>query len=92
MSVFRSGKNIFVQIIDDTSGRVLASASSLTKAFKEQSSRGSNKEGAKIVGEMIAERAREKSIEKVVFDRNGNLFHGRVKALADAARAKGLSF
>ena len=89
MSVYRSTKNIYVQLIDDVKGVTRCSASSLDKAFEGD---GGNKEGAKKVGEMIAKIALEKGIETVVFDRGGYLYHGKVKALADAAREAGLKF
>jgi len=90
LCVFRSNKNISVQIIDDTSGITLAAASSLDKDFDLDN--GSNKEAAKKVGEVIAKRALEKGIENVAFDRGGFLYHGRVKELADGARSAGLKF
>ena len=89
LNVFRSETNIYAQVIDDVNGVTLASASSLEKEF---SGRGSNKEGAKLVGQMVAARAREKGIENVVFDRGGYLYHGRVKELAEGAREGGLVF
>ncbi|MDB4285594.1 50S ribosomal protein L18 [bacterium] len=92
MSVFRSSRHIYVQIVDDTTGRTLTSASSLTKDFREKGGKGEGIEAAKVVGAVIAEKAQENKIEKVVFDRNGYLYHGRIKALADAAREKGLKF
>jgi len=92
MSVFRSNKHIYVQIVDDTKGRVLASASSQSKEFSGQTARSAGVEGAKIVGELIADKAMAKEIGQVVFDRAGYIYHGRVKALADAAREKGLKF
>ena len=92
MCVHRSDRHIYVQIIDDTTGKVLVSASSLSKEFKAQGLKGSGVPAAKAVGALIASRAGEKSIEKVVFDRSGFIYHGRVKALADAAREKGLKF
>ena len=91
MSVFRSLRNIGVQIIDDASGRTLAAASTCEKSFSDRKAAG-NIEGAKRIGSMIAERAKSAGIESVVFDRNGCIYHGRVKALADAAREKGLKF
>lgn len=91
MSVFRSLKHISVQIVDDSKSQTIASASSCEGAFKGKKRLG-NVETAKAIGEMIAERAKQKGIERVVFDRNGCLYHGRVKALADAARQKGLKF
>ncbi|MDD6669518.1 MAG: 50S ribosomal protein L18 [Candidatus Limisoma sp.] len=87
MTVFRSNKSIYVQLVDDTKGVTLASASS--KAVDAQ---GKKSEIAAKVGELIAERAKAAGIESVVFDRNGYLFHGRVKSLADAARNAGLKF
>ncbi|MCL1983465.1 MAG: 50S ribosomal protein L18 [Clostridiales bacterium] len=92
MCVYRSLKNISVQIIDDTHGNTLAAASSLDKELKAKMPHGGNKEAAKAVGEEIAKRALEKGIEKVAFDRGGFLYHGRVKELADGARAAGLKF
>ena len=92
LSVFRSAKNISVQIIDDRAGKTLASASSLEKSFKESGAKGSDVSAAQKVGELIAERAKQAGVEDVVFDRGGYIFHGRVKALADAAREGGLKF
>ena len=88
LCVFRSNKNISAQIIDDENGITLASASSLTLKLEN----GGNIEAAKKVGEMIAEEAKKAGISKVVFDRGGYLYHGRVAALAEAARNKGLEF
>lgn len=91
MSVYRSNAQISVQVIDDNNAVTLVSASSLCKAVAEQ--KGINKtDQAKIVGKLIAEKAKSAGIENVVFDRNGYLYHGRVKALADAAREGGLNF
>ena len=90
LNVFRSNQNIFAQIIDDTKGTTLVSASSIDKDLKLAN--GSNIEAATKVGELIAKRAKEAKIKKVVFDRGGYLYHGRVKALADAARENGLEF
>jgi len=90
MCVFRSLKNISVQLIDDVNGHTLAAASSLDKDLKV--SNGGNKEAAKAVGEAIAKKALAKGIETVAFDRGGFLFHGRVKELADGARSAGLKF
>ena len=90
LNVFRSNQNIFAQIIDDTKGTTLVSASSIDKDLKLAN--GSNIEAATKVGELIAKRAKEAKIKKVVFDRGGYLYHGRVKALAEAARANGLEF
>jgi large subunit ribosomal protein L18 len=89
LAVFRSVKHIYAQVIDDRIGRTIASASS-----NESSTRGSggNVAGAKAIGKLIAERAIEKGIKKVVFDRGGFLYHGRVKAVAEAAREAGLEF
>lgn len=92
LSVYKSLKYIYAQIIDDTVGHTLVAASSLEPAIKEQLKNGSNIEAAKKVGELIAKRALEKGIEKVVFDRGGYIYHGKVKELADAARAAGLQF
>ena len=92
LCVFRSNKNISAQIIDDVNGVTLASASTIDKALKEEIAYGGNKEAARIVGEAIARRAMEKGIEEVCFDRGGFLYHGRVKELADGARAAGLKF
>ena len=88
LSVYRSENNIYAQIIDDVAGRTLCSASSVEKGFEG----GGNKEAAERVGKMIAERAIAKGIEEVVFDRGGYIYHGRVQALADAAREGGLKF
>ena len=90
MSVFRSNKQIYVQLIDDNTGTTLASASSAIKSIEEKTLPKCEK--AKLVGALIAERAAEAGIATVVFDRNGYLYHGRVKALAEAAREKGLKF
>ncbi len=89
LNVFRSAKHIYAQIIDDESGRTLASASSLEKGFKGP---GGNKEAAKKVGQMIGKRAADKGITEVVFDRGGYLYHGRVAELANGARESGLTF
>ena len=90
LNVFRSNNNIFAQIIDDEAGVTLVSASSIDKELKLEN--GGNMDAAKKVGELIAERAKKAKISKVVFDRGGYLYHGRVKALAEAAREKGLEF
>ncbi|HEX7056220.1 MAG TPA: 50S ribosomal protein L18 [Bacilli bacterium] len=92
LSVFRSGKHVYAQIIDDSKGVTLAAASTLDKELKNDISNGGNVEAARKVGELIAKRAKEKGIVKVVFDRGGYLYHGRVQALADAAREGGLDF
>ena len=90
LNVFRSNNNIFAQIIDDTKGVTLVSASSIDKGLKLKN--GGNIEAAVKVGELIAKRAKKAKITKVVFDRGGYLYHGRVKALAEAARENGLEF
>jgi large subunit ribosomal protein L18 len=93
LSVFRSSKNIYAQIIDDTSFNTLVQASSISRDVKDDfKGKGGNKEGAAIVGKLIAQKALEKGIKEVVFDRNGFLYHGRVKSLADSARENGLEF
>lgn len=92
LSVFRSSKNISAQIIDDAAGKTIASASSLDKTLKEQVGKGADKEAAAKVGKALAERAIEAGVKDVVFDRGGYMFHGRIKALADAAREAGLNF
>lgn len=88
LAVFRSIKHIYAQVIDDLAGITLVAASSAEKGAVD----GGNLAGAQAIGKLIAERAKEKGIEKVVFDRGGFLYHGRVQALADAARAAGLEF
>jgi large subunit ribosomal protein L18 len=92
LSVFRSSKHIYAQVIDDADGRTLVSASSLEKEMRESLKTGANIEAAKTVGKRLAERAVAKGVKEVVFDRGGYLYHGRVKALADAAREGGLDF
>ena len=92
LSVFRSSKHIHVQVIDDVSGVTIAAASTLDKELKGKIKTGANVDAAKKVGELIANRAKQKKVKEVVFDRGGYLFHGRVKALADAAREAGLKF
>ena len=91
LSVFRSDKNIYAQIIDDASGRTLAAASSLDKDVKA-ATKGGSTEGAVAVGKLVAERAKAANVSEVIFDRGSYLYHGRVKALADAAREAGLQF
>ncbi len=91
LNVFRSLNHIYAQLIDDSTSATLAFASTVTKKGADKLI-GGNVEAAKTVGKMIAERAQEKGIKKVVFDRGGYLYHGRVKALADAAREAGLEF
>ena len=90
LSIHRSNTNIYAQVIDDVNGVTLAAASSVEKGNKLAN--GGNIEAAKVVGKLIAERALKQNIESVVFDRSGYLYHGRVKALADAAREAGLKF
>jgi large subunit ribosomal protein L18 len=90
LTVFRSLTQIYAQVIDDSSGRTLASASSLEKGLRDAT--GNKSERAKVVGRLLAERAREAGVERVVFDRAGFRYHGRVRALADAAREAGLEF
>ena len=95
LSVFRSVSHIYVQVIDDLAGATIAAASSIDANVKAQMSgaaRSGNTKGAELVGRTIAERLKEKGITRVVFDRNGFLYHGRVRAVADAARAAGLEF
>ena len=92
LSVFRSSKHIYAQVIDDAHGRTLASASSLEKDMRGSFKTGANIEAAKTVGKRLAERAVAKGVKDVVFDRGAYLYHGRVKALADAAREGGLKF
>lgn len=90
LSVFRSGKNISAQVIDDRESKTLASASTLEKGSKIE--KGSDTAAASVIGKLVAERALKAGVEEVVFDRGGYLYHGRVKALADAAREAGLKF
>jgi len=97
LTVFRSAKNIYAQVIDDLSGVTLAAASSLESDGKGKGKGkttvgGSNKDAAALIGKLVAERAIEKGVKDVVFDRGGYIYHGRVKALADAAREAGLNF
>jgi large subunit ribosomal protein L18 len=92
LSVYRSSKHIYAQVIDDDQGVTLASASSIEKTAREGLKTGASVDAAKAVGKLIAQRAKEKGIKDVVFDRGGYLYHGRVKALAEAAREGGLSF
>jgi len=89
LSVFRSSKNIYAQVIDDANGVTVAAASSLEG---EKKAKGTDKDAAARVGKLVAERAKEKGVTDVVFDRGGYIYHGRVKALADAAREAGLNF
>ncbi|MGE0183933.1 MAG: 50S ribosomal protein L18 [Parvularculaceae bacterium] len=92
LSVFRSSKNISAQIIDDAKGATIVSASSLDTALKGDIAKGADKEAASKVGKALAEKALKAGIKDVVFDRGGYIFHGRIKALADAAREAGLNF
>ena len=92
LSIFRSGENIYAQVIDDTKGVTLASASTLEKDLKGSLKTGADKTAATAVGKLVAERAVKAGINDVVFDRGSSSYHGRVKALADAARAGGLNF
>ncbi|MFD0716719.1 50S ribosomal protein L18 [Paenibacillus sp. GCM10027626] len=91
LSVFRSAKHIYAQLIDDVQGVTIAAASTLDKEVGEIGN-GGNVEAARKIGELIANRAKEKGVEQIVFDRGGYLYHGRIKALADAAREAGLQF
>ncbi len=92
LTVFRSDKHVYAQIINDASGATLVSASTLSPEYKELEKEKGKIGAAKKVGELIARKAIEKGIAKVVFDRNGFIYHGRIQALADAAREKGLDF
>ena len=91
LSIFRSNSQIYAQLVDDLTGKTLANASSLYKTVAEQKAKGKT-EVAKLVGKLIAQRAKDLGIQEVVFDRGGYLYHGRVKAFADAAREAGLKF
>ena len=92
LCVYRSNGNIYAQVVDDSSGRTLASASSIDKDTSKDLKGGNNVAAAKVIGKKIAERARAAGIEQVVFDRGGYMYHGRVQALATAAREAGLKF
>jgi len=92
LSVFRSSKHIYAQVIDDIKGVTLVAASSIEKDLRGNLKTGANVDAAKAVGKLVAQRAMEKGVKNVVFDRGGYLYHGRIKALADAAREGGLSF
>ena len=92
LAIFRSNQHIYAQIIDDVAQHTLVAASTLEAGVKNEIASGATCEAAATIGKMVASRALEKGIEKVVFDRGGNLYHGRIKALADAAREAGLSF
>jgi large subunit ribosomal protein L18 len=92
LSVFRSGKHIYAQVIDDAEGRTVAAASSLDRALREGLKTGADKDAASAVGKLVAERALAAGVTQVVFDRGAYLYHGRVRALAEAAREGGLAF
>ena len=92
LSVFRSSKNIYAQVIDDASGRTLASASTLDADLRKALKTGADRAAAEAVGKLVAQRAGAAGVTQVVFDRGGYMYHGRVKALAEAARAAGLLF
>ena len=92
LAVFRSVKHIYAQVIDDTKGHTVAAAASTEKAAAAGKATGGNLDGAKAIGKLVAERAKDKGIKAVVFDRGGYHYHGRVKALAEAAREAGLEF
>lgn len=92
LAVFRSNHHIYAQVIDDTQHHTLASASTLESDLKKELETGANCDASAAIGKLIAQRSLEKGITQVVFDRGGNLYHGRIKALADAAREGGLSF
>jgi len=92
LNVFRSSRHIYAQVIDDHNGKTLVAASSLDPQLREELARGSDRDAAKTVGELLAQRALDMGIREVVFDRGGYIYHGRVKALADGAREKGLIF
>ena len=95
MAIFRSVSHIYAQVIDDMAGRTMVAASSTEPALEKVFSgdvKGGNKAGAEALGKLIAERLKEKGISQVVFDRGGNLYHGRIRAVAEAARAAGLQF
>jgi large subunit ribosomal protein L18 len=92
LSVFRSSKHIYAQVIDDAKGLTLAAASSMEKTMREGGKTGADVDAAKAVGKLLAERALEKGVKDVAFDRGRYIYHGRVKALADAAREGGLNF
>jgi large subunit ribosomal protein L18 len=95
LTVYRSVAHIYVQVVDDMTGRTIASASSVEPTLKEslgKQAKGGNVSGAQVIGKTIAERLLDKGVTRVVFDRNGFLYHGRIKAVADAAREAGLEF
>ena len=92
LAVFRSLNHIYAQVVDDTTGRTLAAVDSRAPDFRQKATAGGNVAAAKIVGELLAQRAKARGITQVVFDRGGYQYHGRVKALAEAARTAGLAF
>lgn len=92
LSVYKSSKHIYAQIINDLESKTMVTASTVGPEFKEKKIKSSTLEAAKVVGELIAEKAHKIGVKKVVFDRGGNLYHGRIKMLAEGARAKGLEF
>ena len=92
LAVFKSGRHIYAQVIDDATGSTLVHASSLDPNLRKETPAGANVAGARRVGQLVAERAKQKGIARVVFDRGGYIYHGKVKALADAAREGGLEF
>ncbi|HEX9688044.1 MAG TPA: 50S ribosomal protein L18 [Thermoanaerobaculia bacterium] len=92
LAVFKSGRHIYAQVVDDATGATIAHASSLDPSLKGEKKSGANRETATRVGTLVAERAKEKGIARVVFDRGGYIYHGKVKALAEAARQGGLEF
>ncbi|MCY3722720.1 MAG: 50S ribosomal protein L18 [Candidatus Poribacteria bacterium] len=92
LSVFRSSKHIYAQLINDERGVTIAEASTLSPELKENLTNGGNVKAAESVGALIAQKAKQQEIEAVVFDRGGHLYHGRIKALAEAAKAEGLKF
>nr|BDA98308.1 ribosomal protein L18 [Rhodomonas sp. NIES-1006] len=92
LSVFRSNANIYAQLIDDNEGKTILSSSTVDKEIKEAIKAGNTCEASKLVGQSIAKKSLENKIDRVVFDRGGRIYHGRVKALAEAAREKGLQF
>jgi len=92
LSVFRSSKQIYAQVIDDAQGRTLAAASTIEKALRDKLATGANIDAASEVGALVASRAKAAGVEEVIFDRGGYMYHGRVKALAEAAREGGLKF
>lgn len=92
LNVYRSSNNIYAQVIDDINGVTLVAASSLDQQIKDAASTGGNKEAARLVGKLVGERAIEKGITEVVFDRSGYIYHGRIKELSEGAREAGLKF